>query len=174
MIRLRVVLHLSCLVFAQLPRCVVWCPGFWKVLSHYYFKDFFCSIFLLVLQLPVGYIFWNEPSFWKFCSVFSFCISAWKFLLLYLQLHLFFPKPCGVRLLMGSWEAFFISITVTSISSVFFWFSELPFLWASVPSPLNALTYQSAKLPARDSPMCHTWLILVLSLQMGSCLWRAL
>lgn len=96
--------HLSCWIFSELPNsgAVVWCHQFWKILGHYYFKYFFCSVFSspLVFQFRVCYTFkscssvlgYSVPSF-SFSPLMLFSLrSSFE----YCQAHWFSPWLCPV------------------------------------------------------------------------------
>lgn len=139
------VLSLSCLVFSQLPGSVVWCLSFWKVLSHYRLKYFFC---FFPSAIPITHVIpFESHGFSMFCFFYCF-LSAFQFgkcLLTYLQIDWFFPKLSCLR--RSLWKACFISITVILIFCISFWFIAFPFLWSHYPSvlvcfyPLKLLTY---------------------------------
>ena len=124
---------ISCLVFSELPRCMVWfLTLIWGKFSVIMVSDISSVPFSLYSpsDIPITHMlhllqFFHSP--WIFCCFFFFfslCslyFSMLKVLLIYLQTQKFFSSAVS-GLLTSPSKAFFISVTVFLISSISFWF----------------------------------------------------
>ena len=129
-------LHLSCWMLSELPEFVVW-----KVLSHCYFKHFFCAFSLfsstgIPIMMRMLHLIKLSQSSCMFCSFFRhFFLSLHFSLGVFIDLSscLLILSLAMFSLLMSPSRTFFISVTAFCISSIFglyFTLVKIVYIWS--------------------------------------------